>query len=100
MLLAIAFLLAQDANAGARVQFCWAMGKSDNTMYYAEAENREDRKTSFDMLLEISGIDHQPVQCHNSDPTSHHLARAKFFREWLASECEIVDTTFLSDRDY
>jgi hypothetical protein len=63
-----------------RVQFCWATGQYDNTVYFAEAENREDRQTSFDQLLEISGIDHHPVQCHVSDSTSHRLARAQLFK--------------------
>jgi pyridoxine 5'-phosphate synthase PdxJ len=84
----------------ARVQFCWAMGKFDHTIYYAEIENREDRQASFDELLQISGIDHHAVKCGNSDSTSHRLARAKLFKNWLESEFEIVNTTFLSDLDY
>jgi len=80
-LLLIATLLAPgsafaDAEQ-ARVQFCWAMGKFDHTIYYAEIENREDRQASFDELLEISGIDHQAVKCSTSDSTSHRSARAK-----------------------
>ena len=43
------------------VQFCWCMGKYDNTVYFAEVENREDRQTSFEELIEISGIDHYAV---------------------------------------
>ena len=70
-LLLIATLLAPgsafaDAEQ-ARVQFCWAMGKFDHTIYYAEIENREDRQASFDELLEISGIDHQAVKCSTSE---------------------------------
>jgi hypothetical protein len=103
-LLMIAALLAPGsafADAGqARVQFCWAMGKFDHTIYYAEIENREDRQASFDELLQISGIDHHAVKCGNSDSTSHRLARAKLFKNWLESEFEIVNTTFLSDLDY
>jgi len=61
-LLLISALLAPGlafADAGqAHVQFCWAMGKFDHTIYFAEVENREDRQASFDELLEISGIDH------------------------------------------
>jgi hypothetical protein len=103
-LLMIAALLAPgsafaDAEQ-ARVQFCWAMGKFDHTIYYAEIENREDRQASFDELLQISGIDHHAVKCGNSDSTSHRLARAKLFKNWLESEFEIVNTTFLSDLDY
>jgi hypothetical protein len=103
-LLLIATLLAPgsafaDAEQ-ARVQFCWAMGKFDHTIYYAEIENREDRQASFDELLEISGIDHQAVKCSTSDSTSHRSARAKLLKDWLESEFEIVNTTFLSDLDY
>jgi hypothetical protein len=84
----------------ARVQFCWAMGKFDHTIYYAEIENREDRQASFDELLEISGIDHQAVKCSISDSTSYWSARTKLMNDWLESEFEIVNTTFLSDLDY
>ena len=81
-------------------QFCWAMGKFDHTIYYAEIENREDRQASFDELLQISGIDHHPVKCSTLDLTSHRSARVKLLKEWLESEFEIVNTTFLSDLDY
>lgn len=84
----------------AHVQFCWAMGKFDHTVYFAEAENREDRQASFDHLLEISGIDHHPVQCRVSEPPSHQGNRASLFREWREAEFEIVNTTFMSDLDY
>jgi hypothetical protein len=76
------------------------MGKYDNTVYFAEAENREDRQTSFHDLLEISGIDHHPVQCHVSEAVSHHLLRTQILKNWLESEFEIANTTFLSDLDY
>ena len=103
-LLLIAALFAPGsafAGAGqAHVQFCWAMGKFDHTIYYAEVENREDRQASFDELLEISGIDHQAVKCSISDSTSHRSARTKLMKDWLESEFEIVNTTFLSDLDY
>ena len=83
-----------------RVQFCWAMGKHDHTIYFAEVENREDRQASFDTLLEISGIDHHAVKCSTSDLATHRLARAELFKNWRESEFEIVNTTFLSDLDY
>ena len=103
-LLMIAALLAPgsafaDAEQ-ARVQFCWAMGKFDHTIYYAEIENREDRQASFDELLQISGIDHNAVKCSTSDAPTHRLARAALFRDWRESEFEIVNTTFMSDLDY
>jgi hypothetical protein len=100
----IAILLAPNwAYAGAdqpHVQFCWAMGKYDHTIYFADVENREDRQASFDMLLDISGIDHYAVKCSISDPKTHRLARVEMVRNWLESEFEIVNTTFLSDLDY
>jgi hypothetical protein len=92
-----AFAVAADQD---RVQFCWAMGKHDHTIYFAEIENREDRQASFDTLLEISGIDHHAVKCSTSDLTTHRLARAALFKNWRESEFEIVNTTFLSDLDY
>jgi hypothetical protein len=92
--------LAYAAADQAHVQFCWAMGKHDHTIYLAEVENREDRQVSFDMLLEISGIDHDAVKCSTSDSATHRLARAELFRDWRESEFEIVNTTFLSDLDY
>jgi hypothetical protein len=102
LLLTAALLAPNVARAAAQdhVQFCWAMGKFDHTIYYAEVENREDRRASFDSLLEISGIDHHAVNCTTSDPATHREARAALFRDWRESEFEIVNTTFLSDLDY
>jgi hypothetical protein len=102
-LLLIAVLLAPMSAFGAgqdRVQFCWAMGKFDHTIYFAEIEKREDRQASFDALLEISGIDHLAVKCSVSDSPTHLSARAALFKNWRESEFEIVNTTFLSDLDY
>lgn len=103
-LLLIAALLAPGSAFAdteySRVQFCWAMGKFDHTIYFGEVENREDRQASFDDLLEISGIDRHAVKCNTSDSTSHRLARAKLLKDWRDSEFEIVNTTFLSDLDY
>jgi hypothetical protein len=103
LLLTAALLVPNLASAAAdpdRVQFCWAMGKFDHTIYFAEIENREDRQASFDALLEISGIDHNAVKCSTSDAPTHRLARAALFRDWRESEFEIVNTTFMSDLDY
>jgi hypothetical protein len=103
-LLLVAALLVPNLTYAAagqdRVQFCWAMGKHDHTIYFAEIENREDRQASFDALLEISGIDHDAVKCSTSDAATHRLARARLFKSWSESEFEIVNTTFLSDLDY
>lgn len=100
----IAFLLApalaSAADGRVHVQFCWAMGKHDHTIYFAEVANREDRQASFDTLLEISGIDHYPPKCASSDSKTHRMARAALVKNWLESEFEIVNTTFLSDLDY
>ena len=102
LLLIAAVLVPNLANAAdeTHVQFCWAMGKHDHTIYFAEVENREDRQASFDALLEISGIDHHAVKCSTSDLASHRLARMELFKSWRESEFEIVNTTFLSDLDY
>ena len=102
-LLLSAALLAPNFAAAAeqdRVQFCWAMGKHDHTIYFAEVDNREDRRESFDALLEISGIDHDAVNCSTSDSATYRLARTKLMKNWRESEFEIVNTTFLSDLDY
>src|SRR3982751_298059 len=98
LLLSAALLAPNFAYAAAdqdRVQFCWAMGKFDHTIYFAEIENREDRQASFDTLLEISGIDHHAVNCSMMDVSTHHQARAKLFKNWRESEFEIVNTTFM-----
>jgi hypothetical protein len=102
LLLTAALLAPNLANATDqdRVQFCWAMGQHDHTIYFAEVENREDRQASFDALLEISGIDHNAVKCSTTDAATHRLARAELFKDWRESEFEIVNTTFLSDLDY
>jgi hypothetical protein len=102
MLLSAALFAPGLANATEqeRVQFCWAMGKFDHTIYFAEVENREDRQASFDTLLEISGIDHHAVNCSMSDASTHRQARATLFKNWRDSEFEIVNTTFMSDLDY
>lgn len=83
-----------------QVQFCWTMGKFDQTIYFAEVGDREDRRASFDELLEISGIEHHAVHCSVSEAPAHREMRAHLLREWRDSELEIVNTTFLSDLDY
>ena len=102
LLLSAALLAPNFAYAAAeqnRVQFCWAMGKFDHTIYFAEVENREDRQASFEALLEISGIDHHRVKCTTSDLKSFRLTRAALVKDWLESEFEVVNTTFLSNLD-
>ncbi len=65
-----------------RVQFCWAFGRFDKTVYFAEAEDREDRQANFETLIAISGIDHHPVECRASDHKSHGVALTEFL-SWL-----------------
>ena len=103
LLLVVALLAPNFVHAGgdpSHVQFCWAMGTYDHTIYFAEVENREDRQASFDTLLEISGIDHVAVECTTSDVKTHGSTRARMMKDWRDSEFEIVNTTFLSDLDY
>ena len=96
-------LAASPAHAGSgeiSAQLCWAIGKYDHTVYFAEIEGREDRQASFASLMEISGLYPQSIECRMQDLTSHRLARAALMKEWRESEFEIVNTTFLSDLDY
>jgi hypothetical protein len=88
-----------DADA-ARVQLCWVLGKFDNTVYFAEVEGREDRQASFVALIEISGIDHHPVECRVADSRSRRSMRSELIKSWAESEFEIGNTTFMSDLDY
>lgn len=88
------------AKAEGSVQFCWAMGRFDGTVYYAEAENREDRKQHFAEMLHISGIDYDGVNCVVERLSLQEPTRKRLLRAWQAAELEIVDTTFLSDMDY
>ena len=90
-----------SADAGeARIQLCWALGKYDNTVYFAEAEVRDDRQASFAALIEISGIDHDSVECRAWDARTHRQARLALMKRWSELELEIVNTTFLSELDY
>jgi hypothetical protein len=88
-----------DSNV-ASAQLCWAVGKYDHTVYFAEIEGREDRQASFASLMEISGLDHRSLECRIQDLASHRQARATLMKQWRESEFEIVNTTFLSDLDY
>jgi hypothetical protein len=81
-----------------RLQLCWAAGRFDQTMYFAQAEVEEDRKDSFDTLLSISGIDHLATICVVLDQGDNRLGELK--RDWSARKLEVVNTTFLSRLDY
>ena len=50
---------------------CWAVGKHDHTVYFAETEGREDRQASFASLMEISGLYPAIVECRIQDLKSH-----------------------------
>jgi hypothetical protein len=101
--LVISPLLAANparADSDESAQICWAIGKYDHTVYFAEAEGREDRQASFASLMQLSGIYHLSLECRIQDLKSHRLTRAMLMKEWRESEFEIVNTTFLSDLDY
>jgi hypothetical protein len=87
---------AQNATA----QMCWAIGRFDNTVYFAEIENREDRSGSFAELLEISGIENVGVQCVRQDVRSHRRFKRRMLEDWRGLELEVISTTFMSDLDY
>lgn len=91
---------AAMAEYGGWVQFCWTLGRFDDAVYYAEAENREDRKEHFSELLKISGIEYGAVSCFVEGIASQNPVRKKLLKAWEAAELELVDTTFLSDMDY
>lgn len=82
------------------VQFCWASGKFDETIYFAETNNRNDRRGSFEQLLEISGIEYQAVRCYIVDSASHQRTHKLLLDEWRKFKLSVVNTTFLSDLDY
>jgi hypothetical protein len=88
------------ADSDESAQLCWAFGKYDHTVYFAEAEGREDRQASFASLMEISGLTHSSLECRIEDIKSHRLTRAMLMKQWREFEFEIVNTTYLSDLDY
>jgi hypothetical protein len=100
LLVALGVTPALAGNNYTRIQLCWALGALDRTIYFAEIEGREDRQTSFTSLLDISAIDHHPVECRTSDLESHRAWRVTLMNEWSLSKFEIVNTTFMSDLDY
>jgi hypothetical protein len=102
-LFALSPLLATSparADSDEYAQLCWAIGKLDHTVYYAEAEGAADRQASFASLMEISGLNPLGVECRIEDRKSHRSTRAALMKQWRDSELEIVNTTFLSDLDY
>lgn len=91
---------ASSADAFAdTAQICWVLGKYDDTVYFAEAFEREDRSQSFGELLKISGVEHNGVKCVRVGTRSHAAVRANLLARWRAAELETVNTTFMSDDD-
>ena len=82
------------------VQLCWVIGKFDNTVYYAEADGREDRSESFAELIHISGIEHFGVRCVQQPTPGYAKFRERLLRDWDDLELEVVNTTYMSDLDY
>jgi len=94
-------LIAISGNAkGNTAQFCWAFGAFDNTVYYARAEDREDRKASFISLLEISAIDTVTAECLTEEVRLASDSQLLMTAEWRKAKFELVDTTLLSDLDF
>lgn len=89
--------LAADRQAG---QLCWALGKFDDTVYFAGIEDREDRSASFASLMEISGVEVFEIRCATLPVKDYRALRTRLIREWKEMELEIIDTTFMSDLDY
>jgi hypothetical protein len=81
-------------------QMCWAVGRYDSTVYFAEIEGREDRSGSFAELLEISGIENTGVRCVQQDIRSHRRFKRQMINDWRNLELEVINTTFMSDLDY
>ena len=87
-------------SAHTQTQLCWVVGRFDNTVYYAEAEGREDRSASFTELLDISGIDHSGVSCVQRPARDYINFKGRLLRDWENLELEVIDTTYMSDLDY
>jgi len=95
-----AFLSGATASAGDTIQFCWAQGARDGTIYYAQAVGREDRSASFAELLTISGVEHAGANCFREESALALTRRAELMRQWLGAELEVINTTYMSDLDY
>lgn len=89
--------LAADRETG---QLCWAIGKHDQTVYFAGIEEREDRSASFASLIEISGLETFPPRCATLPVADYRELRRQYIAEWKQAELEVIDTTYMSDLDY
>ncbi|MDQ8730560.1 hypothetical protein [Bradyrhizobium sp. LHD-71] len=102
-LLIVSLFLALPAAAQqgtGTIQFCWAVGALDDTVYYAEALERDDRSQNFGELLEVTGIDHNGITCVRSAIAAHPLIKHSILRDWRDAELDVVNTTYMSDLDY
>lgn len=87
---------AQAQQNAQEMQFCWSLGKFDQTVYFAESSHRDDRSASFAEMLDISAIDHNLVECLHLNPDQ----RIAILKNWSDARLETINTTFLSDLDY
>lgn len=102
LVFALLFAAAQPALASDREtgQLCWAVGKLDDTVYYAGVEEREDRSESFASLIEISALETHPVKCAILPVAEYRALRLQLVSAWRGAELEVVDTTYMSGMDY
>lgn len=92
--------LAATTTVPSHHQLCWVLGAYDQTVYYAEIADRQDREESFAVQVEYFGIEHTGVQCFEYLATVYETRRAAMFEHWQSKKLEIVNTTSLSDLDY
>jgi hypothetical protein len=88
---------AADRDTG---QLCWAIGRLDDTVYFAGIEGREDRSESFASLIDISGLETFPARCVTLPVKDYRRLRRQLIAEWKHAELEVIDTTYMSDLDY
>ena len=89
--------LTADRDTG---QLCWAIGRLDDTVYFAGIEGREDRSESFASLIDISGLETFPARCVTLPVKDYRRLRQQLIVEWQQAELEVIDTTYMSDLDY
>jgi hypothetical protein len=96
MLIVPGATFAQAQRGDQEMQFCWSLGRFDQTVYFAESSQLDDRSASFTEMLDISAIDHNLVECRYLNPDQ----RIAILRSWSDARLEAINTTFLSDLDY
>lgn len=55
--------LAATTTVPSHHQLCWVLGAYDQTVYYADIADRQDREESFAVHVEYFGIEHTGAQC-------------------------------------